>query len=117
MQFHDFSKAVDISQSKTALTVLCNDLQFKAVLVTNHGIIAGAWQPHDGNFGHLAICRDVSDWCAISYDTALSRPCGNSAYRICKGPCVSLPFNVYISYDNYIGNSQSTRELHIQSRT
>lgn len=60
MQFHDFSKAVEISQSKTVLTVLCNDLQFKAVLVTSHGIIAGAWQPHDGNFGHLAICRDVS---------------------------------------------------------
>lgn len=79
MQFHDFSKGVEILQSKTALTVFCNDWQYKAVLVTDHEIFAGAWQPRNNNLGHLAICRDASQWYAMSH--------------------------VYISYDNKIGDS------------
>lgn len=105
VQFHDFSKAVEIPQSKTPLTVLCNDLQFKAVLATYYGKIAGTWQPYNGNLGHLTLYRshacltDSTDYAEIAH-------IGYAKY---------LEFlyrsNINIFYNNYMGNSQSTRGI------
>lgn len=76
--------------------MICN---FKAVLVTYHGINAGTWQPHNGPFGRLMrvlLTTQTAEIARIGYAKYLG-------FLYCS--------DTYISYNNYTANSQSTRGI------